>query len=123
MSDIKYISGNEFRDEGYLQEVNRLFFHPLGLALEIYLDHDGKEFVSGVRDHRDDLEGVRYDKDQLSVEKAENVKREESKRLLPRVKKLGYIYQPVYTDPQKSSDEHRERRRIGDEPEIRQYKE
>lgn len=31
---IKYLDMDEFRDGGYLQEVNRRFFHPLGLALE-----------------------------------------------------------------------------------------
>jgi hypothetical protein len=27
------MSGDEFREKGYLQEVNRRFFHPLGIAL------------------------------------------------------------------------------------------
>lgn len=31
----RYIPVLELRDGGYLQEVNRRFFHPLGLALEI----------------------------------------------------------------------------------------
>jgi hypothetical protein len=35
MSDIKRISGKEFRDVGFLQEANRQFFHPHGLALEV----------------------------------------------------------------------------------------
>lgn len=35
MSDeIKYMDVEEFRELGYLQEANRLFFHPVGLALE-----------------------------------------------------------------------------------------
>lgn len=34
MSEITYLDMNEFRDGGYLQEANRLFLHPLGLALE-----------------------------------------------------------------------------------------
>lgn len=33
----------EFREEGYLQEANRQFFHPLGLALEIIVLPDGTE--------------------------------------------------------------------------------
>lgn len=32
--DIKRIDAAEFQAEGYLQEVNRRFLHPLGLALE-----------------------------------------------------------------------------------------
>lgn len=39
MSDkIKYIDITEFRAEGFLQEANRLFFHPRGLALEVRTD-------------------------------------------------------------------------------------
>src|SRR5438445_10887455 len=32
---IKHMPIREFVDEGYLQEVNRQFLHPLGLALEV----------------------------------------------------------------------------------------
>lgn len=32
---VKRMPVNEFRDDGYLQEVNRRFLHPLGLALEV----------------------------------------------------------------------------------------
>jgi hypothetical protein len=49
----------EFREKGYLQEVNRRFFHPLGLALEITKDNDN-EFISGVWDYREDVEGIYY---------------------------------------------------------------
>lgn len=34
-SIITYASVEEFQQEGYLQEVNRTFLHPLGLALEV----------------------------------------------------------------------------------------
>lgn len=34
-ADIKHMPIGEFRSEGYLQELNRLFLHPLGLALEV----------------------------------------------------------------------------------------
>lgn len=37
MTPIKYISPKEFREEGYLQEVNRRFLHPLGLAIEMVM--------------------------------------------------------------------------------------
>lgn len=33
-SPVTYMDLGEFRDEGFLQEANRQFFHPLGLALE-----------------------------------------------------------------------------------------
>jgi hypothetical protein len=32
---IKHMPISEFRSDGYLQELNRLFLHPLGLALEV----------------------------------------------------------------------------------------
>jgi hypothetical protein len=35
VSDVKRIDIQEFRERGYLQEVNRRLLHPLGLALEI----------------------------------------------------------------------------------------
>lgn len=38
MSDIKHLDIAEFRSLGYLQEVNRQFFHPLGLAFEVVVN-------------------------------------------------------------------------------------
>jgi len=55
----KYIDAKEFREEGYLQEVNRRFFHPLGLALEIIQNKETEEYqFNGIADYRDDPEGV-----------------------------------------------------------------
>jgi N-acetyl sugar amidotransferase len=45
--DIKYMDIGEFRRLGFLQEANRLFFHPLGLVL----DEDG--VCSGCRIHEE----------------------------------------------------------------------
>ena len=39
----KSIDIKEFREQGYLQELNRTFLHPLGMALYITLDEDGNE--------------------------------------------------------------------------------
>lgn len=44
---IKYIGIDEFREFGYLQEVNRRFFHPLGLALEVRTPGWTKESIDG----------------------------------------------------------------------------
>lgn len=41
MSQPKRIDIKEFREKGYLQELNRNFLHPLGLALEI-ITKEGK---------------------------------------------------------------------------------
>lgn len=51
----------EFRQLGYLQELNRRFLHPLGLAIEIVQHEDGSESLGGVWDYRDDPEGLFYD--------------------------------------------------------------
>jgi len=60
--DVKRMDIKEFQDAGYLQEVNRMFFHPLGLALEVARnDEDGSMTLSGVRDNRDDPEGMIFD--------------------------------------------------------------
>lgn len=40
----KYIDVSEFRKIGYLQEANRLFFHPHGLALEVKIQDDEESF-------------------------------------------------------------------------------
>lgn len=43
---------------GYLQEANRRFFHPLGLALRVSTDQAGTPATLDVVDYRDDPEGV-----------------------------------------------------------------
>lgn len=43
---IKRIDIKEFREEGFLQEVNRQFFHPLGLALEVLIDDEEGMFFA-----------------------------------------------------------------------------
>ena len=76
VTDMKFLDMGEFQSVGYLQEVNRRFLHPLGLAivvrvvqprrnaLEILLNRPKKptrtEFA-GVWDARDDLEGITFD--------------------------------------------------------------
>ena len=62
MSDeIKRMDVKEFRKLGYLQELNRQFLHPLGLALEVVIDEDtGNESFGGVWDYREDLKGISY---------------------------------------------------------------
>ena len=56
---MKNIDPAEFRDLGYLQEVNRRFLHPLGLALA--MESDGETlWFAGIRDCRDDPVGVYF---------------------------------------------------------------
>ena len=61
VQDHKYMNIIEFRERGYLQEANRRFFHPLGLALEVVCEEDGSERLGGIWDSRDDPEGILFD--------------------------------------------------------------
>lgn len=71
---IKRMSIREFREQGFLQEANRLFFHPLGLALEIVQEGDGSERLGGVWDYRDDPEGVYFADGVIDYEKVLHVR-------------------------------------------------
>jgi hypothetical protein len=57
MKDIKYMIAEDFRRLGFLQEANRKFFHPLGLALEVITNENGDEELGGIWDYRKDPEG------------------------------------------------------------------
>jgi hypothetical protein len=74
MSDIKRMSIKEFRSLGFLQEANRLFFHPLGLALEVTID-DGtdEECLGGIWDYREDEVGMVFGPDMIKQEKIDYV--------------------------------------------------
>ena len=61
MTDIKRMDIKEFRESGYLQEINRRFLHPLGLALEVVINDDGTEKLGGLWDYRSHEEGIYYD--------------------------------------------------------------
>lgn len=96
--DKKRIDVKEFREFGYLQELNRLFLHPLGLALEVIVDDESEsEIINGIWDCRDDPEGIIFHdsvlKKESFKEKKERVQKEMSKRHEYRAKKLGFITQ------------------------------
>lgn len=100
--EIKRIDIKEFREKGYLQELNRQFLHPLGLALEIIQDSDGTETLGGVLDYRDDIEGVHYDylnsndeRIKIAKEKEELVNNAFDCIFFNRFKALGFIIEPI----------------------------
>lgn len=95
MADVKLMDINEFMAEGYLQEANRMFFHPLGLALQVTTEDDGTAHLSGVWDYRDDSEGIYFEFDDKSVAKARNVEQKFAERRASRLKALGFVVQPV----------------------------
>lgn len=85
----------DFQRDGYLQEVNRQFFHPLGLALEVLVDTEtGEMQMGGIWDYRDDPEGIVFisgpDKD-----KAQRIHTARVQKAAGRVPRFGWAVQPV----------------------------
>jgi hypothetical protein len=99
MSEIKRIDIKEFREQGYLQELNRKFLHPLGMALEIIIDNEGNEKLGGVWDYRNDPEGMLYAEEVIKLDRfKENVDRVTNEFAIKaqyRKDKYGYIVQPI----------------------------
>lgn len=79
----------EFIRLGLLQEVNRLFLHPRGLALEVVIDKDGSARLGGIWDYRSDPEGMAFDDGMLSSSKALTVAVMRASKLQARRKMLG----------------------------------
>ena len=81
---MQYMDLKEFRTLGYLHEANRLFFHPLGLALTLVLDDEQKEPYLEVQDAREDKEGFLFNQSLIDDEKIKLVESERVKRIQAR---------------------------------------
>ncbi len=96
---IKKMDIDEFYKEGYVQELNRQFLHPLGLALYISTDDASSEIKVGVLDDRADPEGIRFSDEIVTAEsykaKANFIKEQQDVRAAARLEALGYIIQPT----------------------------
>lgn len=92
--DIKTIGVKEFRELGFLQEANRMFFHPLGLALSIQINEDGSEEFGGIWDYREDPEGITYGKGMINKEKSEYIESLYLEKCEYRNQYLGFEIQP-----------------------------
>lgn len=90
----KYIDIKEFWSTGYLQELNRQFLHPLGLALEVLEHDDGSYTLGGVWDYREDPEGIVYGPDMIDVEKVARIAEIWNKKALQRKEAVGFVVQP-----------------------------
>ncbi len=102
MSDTKKLNIKEFRDMGLLQEVNRLFFHPLGLALSVSADDNDEFKLDEIWDYRDDPEGIIFDyanRDDESIKeavaKANKVHAFMTKKHMTRNATLGFVVEPI----------------------------
>lgn len=102
---ISYMPISEFRKFGYLQELNRRFLHPLGLALEVIVSDEGEEKLGGIWDYRDAAEGIYYNYADMSVSsveciqearvKKDNIDNELDSRAQSRMDVLGFIIEPI----------------------------
>lgn len=111
---VKELSLEDFRDIGYLQEVNRQVLHLVGLAMYIEIDNKtGKVTGVGIIDYRDDPEGVFFP-DGPDPDKAERVYQEVMKRAKHRKRLFTGrgLAQPIHEamDPQVLADYRREQK-------------
>jgi len=95
----KYLPAKDLLDLGVLQELNRRFMHPMGLALELVEHDDGTVTLGGVWDHRDDPEGMLFTDELLATPEAQR-KFESVEALLEahretRVTRYGWQIQPL----------------------------
>jgi hypothetical protein len=86
----KILDLKTFRDDGYLQEANRQFFHPLGLALGIDAEFRNLYVV----DARNDPEGYIFDESQDLQPRADRLDEIMEARVDGRIGALGYWIQP-----------------------------
>jgi len=93
---IKRMSIKEFIEFGFLQEVNRKFFHPFGLALCLHVDREDSEAVEtvcSIWDSRDDPEGYLFGSPDPG--KARRVAELWEQKARARLDGLGFVYQPI----------------------------
>ena len=102
---INKIDIKEFREIGLLQEINRQFLHPLGLALEVQIDDDGNETLGGIWDYRDDPEGMLYGENMINLKKVETVAEFMNRQHKKRKNTVGYVIQKV----EKTKEENEKR--------------
>ncbi len=104
LPESKWMDLNEFRDKGFLQEVNRLFFHPLGLALMVETDAATGEVlnIAGIQDCRNDI--VAFGPGEVDIRKIESVEALRAKAEVTRRRKMGWVIQPwVFQPPEEAS--------------------
>ncbi len=93
---MKKLSAQEFMDQGFLQELNRQFLHPMGLALEVIIDKDDDGNIKSVEfgdvwDERHDPEGIIFEK--FDKAKAASVEQHQINTAASRMAALGYVIQ------------------------------
>lgn len=99
MATENYISPKDFLNKGYVQEANRIFFHPLGLQLEIHTNDEGIDEIK-VLDRSIIPEGLIMSEEEINSDKVkENAKFfffEINKRMELRIATFKFAIQPVF---------------------------
>ena len=83
----------EFVEFGYLQEVNRRFFHPLGLMLVVSRDSNGHVSLLGIG-KTDDPAGMKFADGVLNSVKCQRVTRRQIAMTKVRYERFGFMIQP-----------------------------
>ena len=95
------MSSQVFRDMGFLQELNRNFLHPLGLALALVPGKDQPDgsFLVQIWDERGDPEGWFFSPDELegdeALQKMENVAELREGKAATRIAVEGSVVQSL----------------------------
>ena len=85
---------DKFVKIGGLQEVNREWMHPRGMALVVGIGENGKYTLEGIADARDDPEGICFVAPP-AAQKAEEPERLRAEKAEARMHTLGYKIQPT----------------------------
>lgn len=93
-TEIKRMSVQEFREQGYLQELNRRFLHPLGLSLDVVVDPTGTESFGPVWDGRENPEGMMFDPGTINFDHARRIHEEGEAKYDVRYARYGWYTQP-----------------------------
>ena len=87
---------DDFVNMGLLQEVNRIFFHPRGLAMAIGVTEEGEHVIMGVRDHRDSGVGVIFNPTSpVDIDKYKSAEELLINRQNARQEKFGWTVEPL----------------------------
>lgn len=94
---MRNLSVEEFRKKGYLQELNRQYLHPLGLALSVMVNQETGEAerFGPIRDARSDPQGIVFPGKNIDVSLAMDIDKEWKIRAAAREKALGFVVQPA----------------------------
>jgi hypothetical protein len=84
---MENIDLKHFMDSGLLQECNRLFFHPRGMALIVGIDDEDNYSLRGIADSTEDPEGFLFT--EISEEKKKYAKKLYDSKSKVRTKKVG----------------------------------